>query len=140
MPPVILCFGNADRGDDAAGVLVARRLGLPVSEPAAILEMPANAHVILVDTVVTGSAPGTIHTWDASARPLTREAFRCSTHTLGVADTVELARALGRLPERVTIYGIEGVRFEPGAAPLPVVAAAVDELVRILSAQCSDSE
>ena len=47
MPPVILCFGNADRGDDAAGVLVARRLGLPVSEPAAILEMPANAHEIM---------------------------------------------------------------------------------------------
>jgi hydrogenase maturation protease len=140
MPPVILCFGNPDRGDDAAGVLVARRLSLPVSEPAAILEMPASAHVILVDTVVTGSAPGTIHTWDASARPLTRGPFRGSTHSLGVAETVELARALGRLPERVTIYGIEGVRFEPGAAPLPAVAAAVDQLVRILSGQCNDSE
>ncbi len=137
---MILCFGNADRGDDAAGVLVARRLSLPVSEPAAILEMSADAHVILVDTVVTGSAPGTIHTWEASARPLSREPFRCSTHSLGVADTIELARALGRLPQRVTIYGIEGAQFEPGAAPLPAVAVAVDQLVRILSGQCNDSE
>jgi hydrogenase maturation protease len=120
--------------------LVARRLSLPVSEPAAILEMPASAHVILVDTVVTGSAPGTIHTWEASARPLTHAPFRGSTHSLGVADTIELTSALGRLPKRVTIYGIEGVRFEPGAAPLPAVAVAVDQLVRILSVQCNDSE
>jgi hydrogenase maturation protease len=136
---LVLCFGNPDRGDDAAGALVAQQLNLPVCEPAAILDLSASAHVILVDTVVTGSAPGTIHMWDASARPLAREPFRCSTHALGVAEAVELARALGRLPERVTIYGIEGSRFEHGEAPLPAVAAAARQLARILSAPCNDS-
>lgn len=136
---MILCFGNADRGDDAAGVLVAHALQLPVCEPTAILDLDPGAHVILVDTVVTGSVPGTIHRWDAGANPLPREPFRCSTHALGLAEAIELARVLGRLPERVTIYGIEGAQFEMGAAPLVEVADAARELARILSASCSDS-
>ncbi|MCE5308130.1 MAG: hydrogenase maturation protease [Acidobacteriales bacterium] len=140
MPPVILCFGNPDRGDDAAGALVARELNLPVSEPAAILDLDPHAHVILVDAVVTGSAPGTIHTWDARALPLPRETFRCSTHALGVAEAVEMARALGRLPASMTIYGIEGAQFEFGTQPRAEVAAAARELARKLSAQCSGSE
>ena len=37
-----------------------------------------------------------------------------STHALGLADAVELARSLGRLPQRVVVYGIEGAAFEFG--------------------------
>jgi hydrogenase maturation protease len=138
LPTVILCFGNSDRGDDAAGVLVARALNLPVFEPIAILDLERSAHAILVDAVVTGSSPGTIHKWDAAAQTLAGESFRCSTHALGVAEAIEMARALGRLPERVTVYGIEGARFEFGAAPLAAVAEAANELARILSTQCKD--
>ncbi len=135
---MILCFGNADRGDDAAGVLVARALHLRVCDPTAILDLDPSAHVILVDTVVTGSSPGTIHVWDAIAQPLAREPFRCSTHALGVAEAIEMVRALGRLPARVTIYGIEGAQFEFGAAPLDAVVDAANEVAQILSAQCND--
>lgn len=140
MPPKILCFGNPDRGDDAAGVFVARELNLPVSEPAAVLDLDPHTRAILVDAVVTGSAPGTIHSWDANALPLPRGTFRCSTHALGVAEAVEMARALGRLPASITIYGIEGAQFEFGAPPQAEVAAAARELARMLSAQCRGSE
>lgn len=135
---MILCFGNADRGDDAAGVLVAQALHLPVCDPTAILDLDPRAHAILVDTVVTGSSAGTIHVWDAVAQPLAREPFRCSTHALGVAEVIEMARALGRLPAHVTIYGIEGAQFEFGAAPLDAVVDAANRVARILSAQCND--
>ena len=41
--------------------------------------------------------------------------FRSSTHAFGVGDAVELARALGRLPRRVVVYGVEGADFAAGA-------------------------
>jgi len=42
---------------------------------------------------------------------------------------VELARALGRLPPRLIIYGIEGKSFEAGAGLSPEVQAAVEGVV-----------
>ena len=57
---------------------------------------------------------GTIHRLDASERELPAELFRASTHHVGLAEAVELARALGRLPARTVIYGIEGESFEIG--------------------------
>jgi hypothetical protein len=40
-----------------------------------------------------------------------------------------VARVLGRLPETVVVYGVEGDRFEAGAALSDAVAAAVQRLV-----------
>jgi hydrogenase maturation protease len=54
-----------------------------------------------------------------------------STHGLGVAEAVALGDALGRLPRRLIIIGIEGRRFEVGADLSPEVARAVDEAVRL---------
>ena len=42
------------------------------------------------------------------------ELFRTSTHHLGLAEAVELARTLGRLPQRLVVYGVEGASFEIG--------------------------
>lgn len=136
---MIIGCGNADRGDDRAGLLVARRLrALGVDareqsgEAAGLLEtwktVPAGQPVIVVDAVVTGSPPGSIFRWDASAAPLSMGSIGCSTHGFGVAEAVELARALGKLPQELLIYGIEGARFELGAEPSPEVLRAVGEL------------
>ncbi|MGA8805322.1 MAG: hypothetical protein WB866_11580, partial [Solirubrobacterales bacterium] len=57
------------------------------------------------------------------------ELFRSSTHALGVADAVELARELDRLPARLAVYGIEGENFEAGEGLTPAVEATVDVLV-----------
>lgn len=48
-----------------------------------------------------------------------------STHALGLAEAVELGRALGRLPPTLTVFGIEGTTFTAGATPTPAVLAAV---------------
>jgi hypothetical protein len=45
-----------------------------------------------------------------------------------VADAVDLARALGQLPERLIVYAVEGCRFEPGAPQSPEVVAAAEPL------------
>ena len=52
--------------------------------------------------------------------------FSCrGTHAFGVAETIELSRALGRLPLRLIGYGIEGRSFGPGAGLSPDARRAV---------------
>jgi hydrogenase maturation protease len=76
--------------------------------------------------------PGTIHRFDALARALPT-GLLSSTHAFGVAEAIELARALGRLPASLTVYAIEGARFEVGQDLSPEVAAAIGRLVDQLS-------
>ena len=80
----------------------------------------------LVDAVSSGAPPGTVHRIDAGGRALPADLFRASTHHLGLADAVELARALGRLPARVVFYGIEGESFDAGQGLTTDVAGAVE--------------
>jgi hydrogenase maturation protease len=125
------------RGDDAAGLAVAERLALGelpqgvqvvrCERPLDLVERLRGADaVVLVDAVRSGAAPGTLHALrpDALAR-----AASCSTHSLGVAEALALARALGRGPQRIEIVGIEagplqGEELSPAVAPAVERAAA----------------
>lgn len=135
MPVLVICCGNAECGDDAAGLLVARRLrslGIEAEEHSgeglALLESWRGADcVILVDAVVSGAPAGAISIWDARTVPVSRDAFRASTHAFGVAEAVELGRVLKQLPSSLKIYGIEATQFEPGSPPSPEVLAAIEE-------------
>jgi len=139
--PLVLGCGFPDRGDDAAGLLVARRLkqlgwdareqsGEVAALLAAFEEAGSGRTVILADAVQSGARPGTVIYWDAGVMPLPRESFHRSVHGLGVAEAVELARVLGKLPDRLLIYGIEGASFEAGTPPCSEVLAGVEEAVR----------
>jgi hydrogenase maturation protease len=131
-----VCIGNRWRCDDAAGLEVAARLRgtLPPAatlvehegEPTALIDAWAGAGVLwLVDAVASGAAAGTVHRLDASNRELPADLFRASTHHVGVAEAVELARALGRLPRQTILFGIEGGSFEIGDELTAPVAHAV---------------
>jgi hydrogenase maturation protease len=139
----LIGVGNRFRSDDGAGLEVAARLratrppGVRVleedGEPTSLLEAWSGvAEALVVDAVQSGASPGTLHRFDATQRPLPVELFRPSTHALGVADAVELARELNRLPHRLAVYGIEGESFEAGEALSPPVEAAVAKLVEEL--------
>jgi hydrogenase maturation protease len=134
---VVIGVGNAMRGDDAAGLEVVACVrdepGVErvahEREPIEVLEIWAGADaVVLIDAVHSGAPAGTIHRLDASAQALPAALVHTSSHTIGVGEVIELARTLGRLPPRVIFYGIEGARFETGAAVSPEVAAAIDSL------------
>jgi hydrogenase maturation protease len=58
-----------------------------------------------------------------------------STHRLGLAEALELARALGRLPSSIVVHGIEGARFGPGLPLSPEVASATVRLAETLVAE-----
>lgn len=122
---VVIGVGNAFRGDDAAGREVARRVRERVPgeldvvvcelEPTRLIDAWDGAETALVvDAVASGAEPGTVHRFDATTETLPSREFRSSTHALGIGETIELARALGRLPERVVVFGIEGEAFGSG--------------------------
>lgn len=140
----MLGIGNPARRDDGVGVWVAQRLATRLGDGAdvrvlgddgfALLEALADAEaVILIDAVQSGAAPGTLHRFDAAAQALPPTLLRCSTHALGVAEAVELARALGQLPARLAVYGIEGADFGIGEGLSPAVSAAAAALVEELA-------
>ena len=139
----VVGVGNPGRGDDGAGPAVARRLrelspGLDVveqrGEALALLETFDGADVVvLVDALEPAGQPGRIHRLDGAAALAL--APRASTHGLGVAEAIELARVLGRLPEDLRVYAIEAESFEPGTDLSPAVAAAAECLARQLSAR-----
>ena len=137
---VVIGIGNRLRGDDGAGVVVAERLLGRVpedvevvacsEEPSRVMDAWEGADaVVLVDTVSSGAPPGTLHRFDASRDTVPARTFRSSTHAIGIAETIELARALGRLPRRVRVYGVEAGGFTTGAALTPAVEGAVTSLV-----------
>ncbi|MDI6771895.1 MAG: hydrogenase maturation protease [bacterium] len=145
---LIVGVGNASRGDDAAGLIAARLI------KEALLDLPSPADpgrvevlehdgegtalvalwegagtVILIDAALSGAAVGSIHRFDARSQALPAGFRSCSTHAFGVAEAVELARALDRLPPRLIVYGIEGRSFLAGAPPSGAVEAAARAVV-----------
>ncbi len=132
----VIGIGNEFRGDDAAGVQVVRdleRRNLPgvdlrVMDGEAVDLMEAFEGceaVVLVDAVQSGEPPGTVLCWESPEALTTAGTLRCSTHVFGLAESLELARALGRLPDGLTVVGIEGETFEPGAPLSDAVSRAI---------------
>ena len=137
MTALVVGIGNAWRGDDGAGLEVARRLSergvralAREGDPSGLLDLwDGEPEVILVDAVRSGAAPGTVARFDAAAAPLPAHVARGSTHHFSIADAVELGRALGRLPARLELYAIEGEQFDAGSGLSAPVRRAVDEVV-----------
>jgi hydrogenase maturation protease len=144
----VIGVGNRLRGDDAVGLAVAAALrGRTDPSRIAVLEQQAEAlglleqwegarAVVLIDATHSGAPPGTIHRVEASHEPLPAElGGSTSTHALGLVEAIELARALGRLPARLIVLGIEGERFDAGRALTPAVsvaaAAAVEQALAL---------
>jgi hydrogenase maturation protease len=146
----VVGVGNAWAGDDAAGLLVAGIVrdrapaGVAVveheGEPTALLDTWDGARLaVVVDATCGGGAPGSVHVMDATREPLPARLTGSSTHAYGLAEAIELARALGRLPARLVVVGIEGERFEagssPGAAVSGALARAAEHVLELVAAK-----
>jgi hydrogenase maturation protease len=142
----VIGVGSRDRGDDAAGLLAARFLrrrlppGVDVCcgrpDPVSLIALWEGAeHVWLIDAVVSGAAPGTVHRVEAgSGRLLARPPCR-STHALGLADAVELAGVVGRLPRSLVVVGVEAAEFDLGGWPTADVRAGARAAARAVAAE-----
>jgi hydrogenase maturation protease len=135
----IIGVGNPLRRDDGVGWAAARaiRRAAPAvrvleleGEGAALLEAWAEAEtVIVIDAVRGGAAPGTVYRFEPPRDRLPRTFASTSTHAFGLPDAVQLGEALGQLPRRLIVYGVEGADFTAGEGLSAEVAAAVPALV-----------
>lgn len=147
-PVRILCAGNAYRADDGLGLAVADSLergGLPAGielwrtsgEATELLDSwDARSRVLLVDAAA-GPHPGTIHRIDVTGARVPERLQTSSTHALSVAQAVELARALGRMPARLIIFAVEGEAFEIGQPMSDRVAGAIEPLAQLLLSEAA---
>jgi hydrogenase maturation protease len=138
--PLVIGAGNPECGDDAAGAMLVRRLResgdsgcdavATSGEMTALLDLFAGRdRVIIVDACLSGGRPGEIHRFDASRAPLPASLAAPSSHGLGVAAGIELARALDQLPSRLRVIAIEGEDFSPGAGVSAAVTAAISAVL-----------
>ncbi len=148
---VVIGVGNPYRSDDGVGNVVLDELRSSHSaegrfegfdgiefveesgEPVSLVQRwSGTSTAVLVDAVNSGREPGTIHRyeyakgeWDIS--PETRPV---SSHSLGIAEAVELGRVLDRLPERLVFLGVEVEDVSEGVGLSERVADAVAPAVR----------
>ena len=142
---VVIGVGNEFRRDDGAGPEVIARLRAL---------QPGDAGLSCVTLALSDGEPGRlIDLWEGTRLAVVIDAVRdtamppgrisrlapddlagvadgaASSHGIGLGDTVELARALGCLPARLTVLAVVGRDFGLGAGLTAEVAAAVAELV-----------
>lgn len=141
-------IGSRWRGDDAAGLLVAEQLRLlwrrqtgsvkiwqvETAGPELLALWNGARSAILIDAVISGATPGTVHRLDLLQQPIPWRAA-VSSHTLDLAAMVELARVLEWLPDQLVLYGIEAESVEQGACPSVAVTGA---LPRCIEAVCGE--
>ncbi len=136
---VVVGMGSEYRRDDGAGPAVADRVaarcagvaGLgPIAEPLDLLGLWDGADLaVVVDAVRSGAAPGTVRLIElvdpTGVAPDGDPAGTTSTHGIGLAGVLRLARAVGTAPARVVVVGIEGDDFGQGVGLSPAVGRAV---------------
>jgi hydrogenase maturation protease len=142
---LVIGVGNEYRSDDGLGLYAVRELRLRIQsdehrlpESVCIIEESGEGtalmnawqgyeHVFIIDAVLSGKTPGDVHVVDAIKETIPKRIFRCSSHQLGVAEAVEMARKLNRLPATLKVYGIEVLTVEPGVGlSEPVVRSMAD--------------
>ena len=137
---VVIGVGNPLRGDDAVGPLAAAELRKRAPGHVTVLDSDGDAlamldawegadTVVLVDAVRTGAPAGTVLRWELGQDPVALPERVVSSHGIGIAETLEMARALDRLPERLVVWGVEAAHFRHGARTSPGVVEAVREIV-----------
>lgn len=145
---LIAAIGNPDRGDDGIGSAIAREFRRRAPAGVRVLECSGDVlnlidelagcdAAILIDASEPAGDPGCIRRLDLMDSTLPADFAQNSTHAFGLAETVELARALGQLPPRLVVYLVEGERFETGASLSPQVAEAVEEATEAILAELS---
>lgn len=137
-------IGNTLAGDDGLGIRAVERirqairvkdwpcletLALATPGPELFDGLCGDDLLILLDACGSGVAAGTVHCFGVDQ--INSAGLRhTSTHGLGLADWILLARATGEETPEVRIYGIEIQHCRMGEPLSATVAAAIPELLQ----------
>lgn len=141
MQIVVMGLGNTLQQDDGVGVAAVQAL-LGRSEHWLHAELVDGGtlgltllgyvedatHLLLLDSVRTGAAPGTPVRIEGGDIPL-RLSTKLSPHQAGVVDLLAAAQLRGRLPGEIVVLGIEPAEIGWGTELTPAVAKQLDTLV-----------
>ena len=136
---MVLGLGNPDRGDDGIGAAVVQRLAgwLPQDVASVVAagdvvsligDWEGRDALICVDAAGPLGAPGRVHRIDLCVEDLPRDVARASSHDLGLAEAIALARALDLAPPHIIVFAVEGACFTTGTGLTPDVAACRDRV------------
>ena len=144
----VIALGSS-HGDDQAAWWAANRLRaddslawdiVTLEEATQIVDHLEDCEqVLIMDACSSGAAPGTI-TRLAWPDERLRKRGGGSTHGMSVGEALCLAERLGRLPHKVTLFGIEIEQTSPGAPLSPTVEQALPGLMRELMRECHAGE
>ena len=140
----IVGMGNPEMGDDGIGVHLAEMLSEQVRrgdwqvsaeivcadrDPLLAGALLAEGkRVLLIDAVDMKQKPGAWRIFTDTDLPSCRDPAGSSTHTLALAQVIELARGLG-CAERLKLLGIQVGDVRPGRFLSPPVRRCVSEVV-----------
>ncbi|MFI6654952.1 hydrogenase maturation protease [Streptomyces sp. NPDC050523] len=142
----VIGVGNEFRRDDGVGWAVLARLReraarrpLPPGtvwatcdgDPGRLIGLWEDADLaVVVDAAhAHPGLPGRVHRLELDGGNLAQPRTT-SSHGLGLGEAVELARALGKLPDHLVVYAVEGAETSLGNGLSPAVEAAVEPLAR----------
>lgn len=140
-PWTVIGLGNEHRSDDRCGLEVVRRLRGRLPPTVRLVEAPRDAtrlldlwagadRAIVIDAMRGSGAPGSVRRFELGEEAALGSAAPTSTHGLGLAEAIEIARSLGRLPRRLTVFGIEVAELGIGGTLGPEVAHAVERVAQ----------
>ncbi|MBI5711540.1 MAG: hydrogenase maturation protease [Candidatus Eisenbacteria bacterium] len=145
---LVVGVGNLLMGDEGLGVHVARALAgmrdtlspdVEVLEGGTALfelgpEIARRLHVILVDAIRAGGAPGTVYRVEGfgDLAGALDHAQPVSLHQWSLIDTLRAFEQLGLVPERLSVIGAEPERLEPGTSLSPALERAQERIVALL--------
>lgn len=138
---LVLGIGNDFRCDDGVGVAVARRIAelrivgvhvmIDVGDPGSVLDAWTDVPlVIAVDAARCDAAqPGRIRRWSPGHYGASAV---MSSHGFGLAQTLSLGEALGRLPQRLLVFTVDVDDVSPQMTLTPAVASVVPQVVEAI--------
>jgi hydrogenase maturation protease len=145
-------LGNTLMSDEAAGVLVARRLAerLGVEPGIDIVEMETGGvglvhqlagrrKAVIADCALMGERPGTLRRFTPEEARSRKIVTGQSQHEGDVLAIIDLARRLGDAPEEIAIFGIEPEKIAPGEGLSPPLQKRMEEYVDIISREIAGS-
>ena len=149
MSALVIGVGNRFRRDDAAGLVAAELVRDETTDDVHVVTFEGDltslvdvwdgsSRVFVVDAVRSGGRPGTVYRFDAGRDPAPAPFHGRGTHTLSIAEVVELARAVHRLPDALVTYGIEAEAFDPGEGVSAEVEAGAHEAADRLLAELGE--
>ena len=137
----VLGVGNLLLGDDGVGIHAAEQLAersLPPQVSIVDAGTPGwglpvwfegQEKVIIIDAVHMGESPGVWKRFDPATVKLFASGEILSLHEPGLANGLALAEALGTLPKKIVIYGIEPAQCEFAQGLSLVIQQALAPLV-----------